>query len=282
MTTQALTLDEVQALAERLACHYLDTYVETLRAAPTLWAQRKEINDALHGTIALTPIEVVVLDSPLLQRLRFIRQLGAVHWVYPGAVHTRFEHVLGALHQAQQLTTALNSVNQTARPDDAPLMDGSVVQLVRLAILLKDVGHVAFSEVTEGALEELAGFATASKELSAKLRWTDPGDDVPLSRVFAYFIVRSPSMRELLRVLVTRLSSNLNFDPDQERNLAAIVERLSLALIGRKIDDRVPLLHELVCGPYDAGKLDALVRDARFAGIPNVLDVQRLLQKLAV
>jgi HD superfamily phosphohydrolase len=276
------TLGEVQALAEGLASRYLDTYVETLHAAPSLSWQRKEINDAVSGTIALTPIEVIVLDSPLLQRLRFVRQLGAVHWVYPGATHTRFQHVLGALHQAQQLTTALNLANRSARPDDPPLIDESAVQLVRLGVLVKDVGHVAFSEVMEGALEELAGFATASKDLSAKLRWTNPGDDVSLSRVVAYFIVRSPSMRELFRVVVTRLRSNLNFDSDLERNLTVIVERLSLALIGRKIDDRVPLLHELVRGPYDAGKLDALVRDARFSGIPNVLDVQRLLQKLAV
>jgi deoxynucleoside triphosphate triphosphohydrolase SAMHD1 len=106
--TQALTLGEVQALAEGLASRYLDTYVETLRAAPTVWVQRKEVNDAVSGTIALNQVEVVVLDSPLLQRLRFVRQLGAVHWVYPSAIHTRFEHVLGALHQAQQLTTALN------------------------------------------------------------------------------------------------------------------------------------------------------------------------------
>jgi deoxynucleoside triphosphate triphosphohydrolase SAMHD1 len=280
--TQALTLGEVQALAERLASRYLDTYVDALRAAPAAWVQRKEINDAISGTIALSQVEAVVLDSPLLQRLRFVRQLGAVHWVYPSAIHTRFEHVLGALHQAQQLTTALNVANRSVRPKEQPLMDDSAVQLVRLAILFKDVGHVAFSEVTEGALEELPGFATVSKDLSAKLRWTNSGDDVPLSRVITYFIVRSPSVRALLYVLVTRLDSKLNFHADLEQNLTAIVERLSLALIGRKIDDRVPLLHELVRGPYDAGKLDALVRDARFAGIPNVLDVQRLLQKLAV
>ncbi len=49
----------------------------------------KEFNDPIWGTIRLRPVEVAVLDSPLLQRLRFVSQLGVVHFVYPAANHTR-------------------------------------------------------------------------------------------------------------------------------------------------------------------------------------------------
>jgi HD superfamily phosphohydrolase len=57
---------------------------------------------------------------------------------------------------------------------------------------------------------------------------------------------------------------------------------ISKSIIGLQIDDRVPLLHEIISGPFDADKLDYFVRDARLAGIPSVFDITRLVQKLAI
>jgi hypothetical protein len=81
----------------------LKPYVQRIEALPSLRDKAgKEIHDAVWRTISLTPFEVLILDSPLVQRLRRVRQLGVVHWVYPGAGHSRLEHSLGAVHQVQR------------------------------------------------------------------------------------------------------------------------------------------------------------------------------------
>lgn len=276
-----LTPGAVQKIGEEFAHRYLSAYTDTLRGSPTPCG-RKEINDALWGTIALTPMEVVILDSPLLQRLRYVRQLGVVHWVYPGAIHTRFEHTLGVLFQMQHLIAALNTAARIDRPDGPLLISNNDAQLLRMCALLHDVGHAAFSHVSEKAFEGLPEFATLSKAFSDELAGSERGEDKQFSEMLAYYIVRSPAMRDLLNVLLTQYGPDLNFEKNDALNLDAIIEKASLALIGRKIDDKRPLLHELISGPYDADKLDYLVRDARFAGTPSLLDIPRLVQKLAV
>ncbi len=60
----------------------------------------KSIKDPVHGYIEVDTTALTLLDSPLLQRLRYIRQLGFSYLVYPGANHTRFEHSLGTMHLA--------------------------------------------------------------------------------------------------------------------------------------------------------------------------------------
>src|SRR5580700_11393965 len=63
----------------------------------------KVITDPVHGDIYVTELERLAIDSPPMQRLRRVRQLGTTHLVYPGATHTRFSHSLGALRCAQDL-----------------------------------------------------------------------------------------------------------------------------------------------------------------------------------
>jgi hypothetical protein len=74
-------LIEIKALAEEYATDQLAPYIEHVKK-PYVSFGAKEINDALWGTIRLSPLEAAILDSPFLQRLRSIRQLGVVHWVY--------------------------------------------------------------------------------------------------------------------------------------------------------------------------------------------------------
>jgi hypothetical protein len=95
---------------ESLVASLLNPYTEQLakRAEPP---RTKEINDSVWRTVVLQGFEVAILDSPLLQRLRYVRQLGVAHWVYPAATHSRLEHSIGALHQLQRVLDALNSTH---------------------------------------------------------------------------------------------------------------------------------------------------------------------------
>jgi HD superfamily phosphohydrolase len=104
-----------------------------------------EIRDPVHGYVKITEIERELIDSPFLQRLRRIHQLAGAYLVYPGAVHTRFEHVVGAMHVAGEIAESLS------RHSD---VGADQVQEVRLGALLHDVGHGPFSHMYEEVLED--------------------------------------------------------------------------------------------------------------------------------
>ncbi|WP_382161554.1 hypothetical protein [Hydrogenophaga sp. ANAO-22] len=291
--TETLALDALKELIEELAKQQLEAYTATLRDFQVL--RGKDVNDALWGTVSFTRMEVALLDSPLFQRLRYIRQRGAAHWVYPGAVHTRFEHLLGAMDLVQSMAAAFNQAAKSSFAELTPLpysveetpipIQESTVQVLRLAMMLREAAQVAFSQVSEGALSELPAFATLPKEFSEAIRHKTgiAGEDVSLAQMVGYFLAGSPAVRTLLELLLDREASALaKFKERAADNVDEWVRRVSFAIIGRRIDDRLPLVHELVTGPFDAERLDALIRDARFAGLPTLLDEQRLLQKLAV
>ena len=83
----------------------------------TLLKYVAEIRDPVHGYIKITEQERAVIDSPFLQRLRRIHQLAGAYLVYPGGVHTRFEHVLGTMHVAGLIANSI--ANRTEFPPDA-------------------------------------------------------------------------------------------------------------------------------------------------------------------
>lgn len=178
-----LTLDALKELVEELASQQLEEYTATLRAVPV--PRGKDVNDALWGTVSFTRMEVALLDSPLLQRLRYIRQRGAAHWVYPGAVHTRFEHLLGAMAIVRSMAAAFNQAAKASlNNSESPPISESTVQVLRLAMILREAAQMAFSQVSEGALSDLAALATLPKAFSETLRAeTDSAsEDVSLNR----------------------------------------------------------------------------------------------------
>ncbi|MDG6901821.1 MAG: HD domain-containing protein [Nitrososphaerota archaeon] len=104
-----------------------------------------EIRDPVHGYIEITETERELIDSPFVQRLRRIHQLAGAYLTYPGAVHTRFDHVVGAMYVAGELA---ESVAHRAS------VTADQIEEVRLAALLHDVGHGPFSHMYEEVLAD--------------------------------------------------------------------------------------------------------------------------------
>jgi HD superfamily phosphohydrolase len=99
-----------------------------------------DIVDPIHDFIRVYDHELKIIDNPIFQRLRRIRQLSGAHLTYPGAQHTRFEHSLGVLHIASQAGQTLNEKG-ILKLDD--------IEILRLAGLLHDIGHGPFSHIFE-------------------------------------------------------------------------------------------------------------------------------------
>lgn len=120
--------------------------------------KKKIINDPVYGFISI-PSELVydVISHPYFQRLRYIKQLGMTHLVYPGALHTRFHHALGAMHL---MSLAINLLKSKGHA----ITEGEEEAAI-LAILLHDIGHGPFSH----ALEHSLVTGIRHEDISAKL-----------------------------------------------------------------------------------------------------------------
>lgn len=107
--------------------------------------KKKIINDPVYGFISI-PSELIydVISHPYFQRLRYIKQLGMTHLVYPGALHTRFHHALGAMHLMSLAIALLRSKGNSITDAEE--------QAALLAILLHDIGHGPFSHALEHSL----------------------------------------------------------------------------------------------------------------------------------
>jgi hypothetical protein len=126
-----------------------------------------KIRDPIHNFIELRDEERAAIDSTVFQRLRSIRQLAMTHLVYPGALHTRFEHSVGVCHLAGRVVEELSK-----KPgSDITAED---ITTVRTGALLHDIGHGPFSHVSEAVLDERNKVRGVHEAISVAIMRTDP------------------------------------------------------------------------------------------------------------
>jgi uncharacterized protein len=199
-----------------------------------------EVRCPIHGFITLNDWERAIISEQAFQRLRRLRQLAWTDYVYPGAMHTRFEHSLGVMHIATLLYDAIKLRSHEILSSELAYNEDGLKrdrQLVRLAGLLHDVGHGPFSH----AAEEL-------------LPLQDDGVSKYKHEQYSAAIVRT----HLQSAIEDHpLNANYGFKADDIASLLEGSAKAKQSLSWR----------DLVDGQMDADRMDYLLRDSYHAGV---------------
>ena len=215
--------------------------------------------DGLGSLLKFNPFEVSVIDSPLIQRLRYIHQTALTYLVYPSANHNRFEHSLGVANSVGKIALSLRG-----RDDTKDTLDDNNVRELRLAALLHDVGHGPFSHASETILKQLP---QVQDELKNEIFSSSKPHEM-----ISYYITKSKSLKNFLKQVI-----------DEYKFPRVDIEKIPNMIIGTmEKPDSEGYLGDIINGPFDADKLDYILRDAHSTGIQMSYDFERFLNSISV
>ena len=202
-----------------------------------------EMRDPIHGFIKISKRERDLIDTEVLQRLRRIRQLAMTFLVYPGAVHTRFDHSIGVMHVAGRICTKLQELNSARICDED-------VDRVRFAALLHDVGHGPFSHVSEHLLKKYAPADADTGQILEKIH----------EKITVDIVESDLQIGEIL-------------SQDERQFVIAMIE-------GQEAWD---WRRDVVSSELDADKMDYLLRDCYFTGVKyGEYDLEKVIESFLI
>jgi HD superfamily phosphohydrolase len=212
-----------------------------------------EIRCPVHGFIMLNDWEREIISHPAFQRLRRIRQLGWTDHVYPGAMHTRFEHSLGVMHMATKLYEGIAQRSAELLKYELAYDANGLGRdktLVRLTALLHDVGHGPFSHAAEELLPMRADGT----------RYTHEDYSAAIIRQELHDVIENHQLSENYGIKV--------------QDITALLERKAEA--GRRL-----FWGQLISGQMDADRMDYLLRDSLHVGVEyGRFDWRRLMHTM--
>lgn len=224
----------------------------------------KYVNDPVYGGIGLTKLETQIIDTPIFQRLRGLRQLARVNYVFPGAEHSRFVHSLGVLYIMGVMADHL------LKRGDLTVED--VVKL-RVAALLHDIGHYPLSHLGEGVY----GYCKDNDHAGDIIEINDEPEKIPLYEL-ASSHSKSAHHEHLGKYIVennVRLSKILK---ENDLNPTEIGE-----IFTGEYGSRNMVYTQLLHSSLDADRLDYLLRDSYQTGVKyGLVDLQYLIRLLMV
>jgi deoxynucleoside triphosphate triphosphohydrolase SAMHD1 len=258
---------------------FTDSYVDVcVKRVALSGAKRKALKDAVWGMMEFDEGAMRLIDSPILQRLRRIKQLGFSYLTYPSAEHSRFPHSVGMAHVVTRFLDAIDrrtgNIEMQAEyldgykhlKDLQPLNGDELVH----AALLHDIGHLPFSHAAEtaivsapthfvfGGLEFEEFIDKIDYELKAK---------VSLSEAISIALILSPRFERFYNDYVCYGSSRDN----------AAIARIVCMIAGRRMHPKCGNIQGLISSSsVDADKIDYVNRDAAACGIPVGVDVSRV------
>lgn len=235
-----------------------------------------EIRDPVHRTIEFSEKEKKVIDSPYVQRLRFVRQLGMTFMVYPGAGHDRFSHAVGAMHIAGRVWKRVIETSGALLGSYFSEKElAYFYEILRFAALLHDLGHPAFSHVSEKFMPKLG-------ELDLPYAWFKNIDKEQQAIHEDYSVM-----------LIAALSQGKNavLTADEAQDIASLVHYNVLPSntweknfgSGKGRRGAHALLRSLISGELDVDRMDYLLRDAHHTGVTyGFYDIEHIIQNLGV
>lgn len=242
--------------------------------APDDIAFHRDIYDNVHGFIKVTELENKIIDSPYFQRLRNIRQLGLLDYVFPGALHNRFNHSLGVMHIADKIVTSLQEI-------DYDILKGKR-ELIRMAALLHDIGHYPLSHLVESVVQ---------KDAKSKIKTTD-------------ILLEGEKCNDLnlggneVHIFNCDLHKSRNPSGDfanHERMTSIVISKTPIydILIDEFDEDQIRDIEKIIAGGYsgpegliihselDADRFDYLLRDSKQTGVTyGLFDMNQIIRNL--
>jgi HD superfamily phosphohydrolase len=211
-----------------------------------------EIRCPVHGFILLNEWERTIIEQAPFQRLRRIKQLGWTDYVYPGAVHTRFEHSLGVMYVAALLYESIVRQSEDVLISEFSYNENGLErhkQLVRLAALLHDLGHGPFSHAAEDLLPVRDGTAERYRH-----------------EEYSAAIIRS------------ELKNVIEDHPYNRARYGFTVDDITALIHGESKGEHALFWRDVVRGQLDADRMDYLLRDSLHAGVSyGKFDLHRLI-----
>ena len=215
------------------------------------------LHDTIYGHITLPDELISIIDTVPFQRLRYIKQLGLVHYLYPGAQHTRFEHSLGVAYLCYNLMTKLQlkqpELNITNRD----------ILLISIAGLIHDIGHACFSHFFDDKLMENE-YIMPKDHKNYELRIHEARSEYIFEKIVK--------------------DNNLNYTDDEIKLVCAYVNPKKHGIGKDTIIEnkfRYEIVSNYISG-FDCDKLDYLVRDSYYLGNTINLNVLSLLDNAIV
>ena len=254
-------MSEIQVHQSTLFPEHAHESTQSSSDAMGLLHFKKTIRVAVTGDVLLTATEVAVIDACTFQRLRGVRQLGTVNFVYPTALHTRFDHSLGTLAKADEMVLAIAKNAKSGSDERGITMEQRL--LARMYALIHDVPHIPFGHTIEDELHILQRHDENPARIA---HFLGPNSEI------AKIVKEMESEEFYNRLLCVYL-----WEDDMEKRMARDTDPSWNALRPwLKMRHDEAFIHDIVSNTVCADLLDYLARDNYFCNLGISLEYRFL------
>jgi len=230
----------------------------------------KIVNDTVHGSISLSKLATIIIDTKEFQRLRYIKQLSTCNFVFPNAVHTRFEHSIGTYQICKKMLYSLkkNSIieelnlikniaelhNYFLTSKENILLDDYIIELVSISALCHDLGHGPFSHLFDDHfLDHKTNISEENKH-----------HEFRSCKLLTKIIKENKLLREIIPLEHIKFMSNI-INPNKNIHTEYIYQIVSNSL-----------------NSIDVDKFDYLTRDSKILNINISFNFNRLIENAMI